>query len=104
MLKKRIALAAALSLSVVSFPAASQASPLMGLPLSGVEVVTKMAGWLDVGIFRAERAERAARPARARRSRMKNGCSIDPNGQPVCEPGAGAGAGSTSSSTDGSGE
>lgn len=98
MLKKRIALAAVLSLSVVSFPTASQASPLMGLPLSGVDVVTKVADWLDLGAFRTERA---ARPARARRSRMKNGCSIDPNGQPICEPGAGAGAGATSSSTGG---
>lgn len=96
MLKKRIALAV-LSLSVLSLPTASQASPLMGLPLSGVDVMTKVADWLDLGVFRA-------RPARRQRSRIKNGCSIDPNGQPICEPGAGAGSGATSSTGDGSGE
>ncbi|MFL6195832.1 MAG: hypothetical protein ACJ75H_16760 [Thermoanaerobaculia bacterium] len=101
MLKKRIALAV-LSLSVLSFPAASQALPLMGLPLSGVDVVTKVADWLDLG---AVRAARAARPARRQRSRIKNGCSIDPNGQPICLPGTGgAGSGATSSTGDGSGE
>ena len=100
MLKKRIA-SSMIALSFFALPAVSHASPLMTLPFSGMDVVTKLADWLDLGAPRA-----AARPARAQRSRMKNGCGIDPNGQPLCTPGGGfgggAGAGATSSTDDGS--
>lgn len=99
MLKKRIAPALLLSLSLVSLPAASQASPLVDLPISRVDVAMKLAGWLDA--LQGHGFRTAGRPARTPRS-IKNGCSIDPNGQPLCGPGAGGpGAGATTSSTGG---
>jgi hypothetical protein len=103
MLKKRIALAVT-ALSFLTLPTASQALPLS--PLPEMEVMTKLADWLDrlPGALRGTpaRAARARpRPARAGRNRVKNGCAIDPNGQPLCDPVTKPGAGATASSTDG---
>jgi hypothetical protein len=95
MLKKRIALAVT-ALSFLTLPTASQALPLS--PLPEMEVMTKLADWLDrlPGALRGT----PARPARAGRNRVKNGCAIDPNGQPLCDPVTKPGAGATASSMD----
>jgi hypothetical protein len=71
-------------------PGLSQASPLSWMP--GPDALAKIARWWDLLPGLRHHAP-AAKPVQT-----KNGCGIDPQGQPLCQPGTGSGA--TTSSTD----
>jgi hypothetical protein len=86
MLKKRIVVSAIiLCLFTLFSPCLSQAMPLSWLP--GPDAIAKLAqGWdLLTGLRHAP----AARPAGRQGLQVKNGCGIDPQGQPLCGPGPG---------------
>jgi len=100
MLKKGLVIPTiVLGLFLLFNPGVSRAMPLGWLP--GPDVVAKLAqGW---DLLTGLRHTPAARPAGRQGLQRKSGCGIDPQGQPLCGPGAGPSDATAPPPADGSG-
>jgi hypothetical protein len=84
MSKKRIPVPAMIFCgSLLLAPGLSQASPLSWMP--SPDALAKIARWWDLLPGLGHHAT-AAKPTGLQ---TKNGCGIDPQGQPLCQPGSG---------------
>jgi hypothetical protein len=92
MLKYRFAVTAiALALLVALAPTPSHAAPWGWSPASPAGLFERIGDWWNQAFRGTERVT----PLRPAAARPKIGCGIDPNGQPLCNPGPGAGSGLT---------
>ncbi len=92
MLKYRFAATViALTLLVALVPPASHAAPWGWAPASPAGLFERIGDWWNQALRGAERATHPQAAA----ARPKIGCGIDPNGQPLCNPGTGTGSGLT---------
>lgn len=93
MLKYRFAVTViTVALLAALVPTPSHAAPRGWSPAAPASLLERIGDWWSQALRGAERATRPE-PAAAR---PKIGCGIDPNGQPLCNPGTG-GSGLTAS-------
>jgi hypothetical protein len=99
MLKNRIVVMAFLLTLLAAFaPAPSQAAPRGWNPASGpaaAGLFLKIERWWN-RVLNGQELNGQERPASEQR---KNGCGIDPNGQPLCGTGTGPGGGGAGNAT-----
>jgi len=90
-----------LTLLAAFAPAPSQAAPWGWTPASGpaaASLFAKIERWWNRVVLNGQEGNGQERPASEQR---KNGCGIDPNGQPLCGTGTGPGGGAGTATASG---